>query len=169
MVKSGRKWDAGAIRRSAYIGKVERMFLGQFEHNLDNKGRLMMPARFRELLETGAYLTQGFDDNLTVLTAASFEAMYRAVNEMSLTDPRTRLLRRLLFSNAVRVEFDKTGRVLIPPFLREAANLRETVMVIGVGDSIEIWSKEAWAAQEAQLQDPDFKTDGFAALNLPVH
>ena len=90
------------------------MFLGQYRHNLDNKGRLTIPARFRELLSDGAYITQGFDKNLMVLTAPTFEFISQRVNQMSITDPTARELKRLLFSTADRVEPDSNGRILIP-------------------------------------------------------
>ena len=94
------------------------MFLGQFQHNLDDKGRLMIPARFRELLEGGAYITQGFDKCLMVLTEAYFKQVYERIEAMNLADPTARLLRRLILANAYPVEVDKVGRVLVPQNLR---------------------------------------------------
>ncbi len=73
------------------------MFLGQYEHTVDTKGRMTIPVRFRELLEEGAYITQGFDLNLVVLTASAFERISEYVNQMSLTDPSARQLKRLIF------------------------------------------------------------------------
>ena len=78
------------------------MFLGRYEHTIDEKGRLTIPARYRELLENGAYVTQGFDHNLIVLPAPSFEKMYEHVNQMSMTDPTARQLKRFIFSSAER-------------------------------------------------------------------
>ena len=99
------------------------MFLGQYRHNLDNKGRLTVPARYREMLEGGAYITQGFDRNLMIWQSSAFEAISLRVGKMSITDPASRLLRRLIFSSGERVEVDRSGRVLIPQFLRQAADL----------------------------------------------
>lgn len=76
------------------------MFLGNFQHNLNDKGRLMIPARFRELLEGGAYITQGFDKCLMVLTEDYFKQVYERIEAMNLADPTARLLRRLILSNA---------------------------------------------------------------------
>ena len=76
------------------------MFLGHFQHNLDDKGRLMIPARFRELLEGGAFITQGFDKCLMVMTEAYFKQVYERIEAMNLADPTARLLRRLILSNA---------------------------------------------------------------------
>jgi MraZ protein len=142
------------------------MFLGQHEHTIDEKGRLIIPARYREPLEAGAFITRGFDQNLIVLTASHFEQIYQRVNQMSMTDPSARSLRRLMFANADRVQFDKTGRILIPQFLREAAGLNSSVVVVGVGEFFEIWSAEQWAKQSEQLGDTETNAQRFAALNL---
>ena len=94
------------------------MFLGNFQHNLDDKGRLMIPARFREMLEGGAYITQGFDKCLMVMTEDYFKQVYERIEAMNLADPTARLLRRLILSNAYPVEVDKVGRILVPQNLR---------------------------------------------------
>ena len=88
------------------------MFLGQYTHSFDEKGRLTIPVKYREALLVGAYVTQGFDKNLMVWTAPSFEQIYTQVNDLSITDPNARLLKRLIFSNAVQVGIDRAGRIL---------------------------------------------------------
>ncbi len=142
------------------------MFLGQYRHNLDSKDRLTVPARFRDLLDGGAYVLQGLDRNLMVHTETSFQAISRWVNNMSLTDPETRLLRRLIFSTADRVNVDKSGRILIPQFLRQYAHLDSAVILVGVGDYFEIWSPEFWDQQLAQMQDSDANARRFAAFDI---
>ena len=143
------------------------MFLGQFRHNLDSKGRLTIPARFRDLLvPQGAYVMQGFDRNLMVLPTSTFESISHRVNGMSMTDPRTRLLRRLIFSTANYVEVDRAGRVLLPQFLRDVAELESGVIVVGNGDYFEIWSPELWEAQVEELQDAQINADRFEGLIL---
>jgi MraZ protein len=144
------------------------MFLGRYEHTIDEKGRLTIPARYRELLENGAYVTQGFDGNLIVLPAPSFEQMYQHVNGMSMTDPVARQLKRFMFSNAERCDFDRAGRMLLPQFLRESAELNGNAILVGVGDYFEIWSPQNWARQNELLQDNEATTERFAALNLPI-
>lgn len=142
------------------------MFLGQYHHSLDEKGRITVPARFRELLVDGAYVTQGFDKNLKLLTEPAFETMAEKVNRLSETDPRIRKLRRLYFSSAGRVELDKLGRVLIPGFLRDFAMLDREAVIVGVGEAIEIWSPEAWQEQLDGLSDADANANQFAELDL---
>ncbi|MDZ4159124.1 MAG: division/cell wall cluster transcriptional repressor MraZ [Anaerolineaceae bacterium] len=154
------------FRRSAILRKVERMFLGKYEHAIDEKGRTTIPARYRELLEEGGYITQGFDQNLILLAASTFNRIYQRVNQMSMTDPATRQLRRLIFSNADRIIFDRAGRILIPQFLRQAAGLDGQAIILGLGDYVEIWSPENWSIQNQQLHAADANAQRFAALDL---
>jgi len=143
------------------------MFFGRFYHNLDEKGRLTIPARYRDLLlPDGAYVMQGFDPNIMVLPSAVFESLSNNINQMSITDPTKRLLRRLVFSTTDRVEFDRAGRILIPQFLRQAAGLDTTVVVVGAGLYFEIWSPEAWEDQDDQLHDAQANAQRFSGLEL---
>ena len=144
------------------------MFLGQFQHNLDDKGRLTIPAKFRDALAEGAYLTQGFDRNLRLIKEADFETMAEKINRLSMTDPAIRQLRRLIFATASEVQLDRIGRTLIPQFLREFAGLETEAVIVGVGEAIEIWSPEAWAEQEGLLQDADANAQRFAELDLSL-
>lgn len=142
------------------------MFLGTFQHNLDDKGRLMIPARFRELLDGGAYLTQGFDRCLMVMTGEYFRRVYVDVNATSLTNPDARLLRRMILANTSQVDIDKVGRVLVPQTLREFAGLDGEAIVVGQGEFFEVWSPAEWNEQVKQMQDTETNNKRFAALNL---
>jgi MraZ protein len=142
------------------------MFLGQFQHSLDDKGRLTIPARFRELLEGGAFITHGFDRCLMVLTTAYFEQVYERINAMNLTDPSARLLRRMILANAYPVETDKVGRILVPQNLRQLINLESEAIVTGQGNYFEIWTPVLWNQQMTQFQDTDANNQRFAALDL---
>src|SRR5512138_803906 len=99
------------------------MFLGQYQHSVDEKGRLMIPARFRELLDGRAYITQGFDRCLMVMTDSYFKQVSENLDGMNLADPNARHLRRMIYGTAFNVEVDKVGRVLVPQPLREFAGL----------------------------------------------
>jgi MraZ protein len=142
------------------------MFLGQYQHSLDEKGRLTIPARFRDLLDQGAYITQGFDKNLMVMSPAAFEQVYERITSVSLTDPSARLLRRLIFSNAYPVEVDKAGRILVPQSLRQFLTLDKEAMVVGQGEYFEIWLPADWNQQVKNLQDADANAHRFSAFNL---
>ena len=142
------------------------MFLGQFQHNLDEKGRLMIPARYRELLAAGAFITQGFDKCLMVMTDVYFKQVYERISAMNLADPMARLLRRLILSNAYPVEADKVGRILVPQNLRQVITLESEAIVAGQGEYFEVWTPAAWNEQMAQLQDLETNDQRFAMLDL---
>jgi MraZ protein len=146
------------------------MFLGQFQHNLDDKGRLMIPARYRELLAAGAYITQGFDRCLMVMTDLHFRQVYDRINSMNPTDTSTRLLRRLILSNAYLVEVDKVGRILVPHNLREFLGIANGELIVaGQGDYFEVWAPADWQLQMDNLQDVEANEQRFAALDLSKH
>jgi MraZ protein len=143
------------------------MFLGHFQHNLDDKGRLMIPARFRELLEGGAFITQGFDKCLMVMTEAYFKQVYERIEAMNLADPTARLLRRLILSNAYPVEVDKVGRILMPQNLRTFLGIENGELIVaGQGEYFEVWTPALWSEQMAQLQDTEANNQRFSTLDL---
>ncbi len=142
------------------------MFLGQFQHSLDDKGRLMIPARFRDLLAGGAFITQGFDKCLMVMTETYFKQVYDRVEAMNLADANARSLRRLLLSNAYPVEVDKVGRILVPQNLRAFLQIEGDAIVAGQGEYFEVWKPAEWNEQMTQLQDTEANNQRFAALDL---
>ncbi|GAB4501384.1 MAG: division/cell wall cluster transcriptional repressor MraZ [Anaerolineales bacterium] len=142
------------------------MFLGQFHHTLDEKGRLTIPSAFREALTGGAFLSQGFDRNLMVMTAAYFQQVYQRINAMSITDPSARLLRRLLLSSAYPAEVDKAGRILLPPTLRQFIEIQNEAVVVGQGEYFELWTPGEWALQMQALQDVETNAARFQTLDL---
>ena len=146
------------------------MFLGQFQHNLDDKGRLMIPARYRELLTAGAYITQGFDRCLMVMTDDHFRQVYERINFMNPADATTRHLRRLILSNAYQVEVDKVGRILVPQNLRDFLGIQSGELVVaGQGDYFEVWTPADWQMQMDELQAADANEQRFATLDLSKH
>jgi MraZ protein len=142
------------------------MFLGQYQHNLDEKGRLMIPARYRELLAAGAFITQGFDKCLMVMTDIHFREVYDRINAMNMADQNARLLRRHILSNAYSVEIDRVGRILVPQNLRQSIGLNGEAIVAGQGEYFEVWNPADWNEQMDQLQDVDTNNQRFATLDL---
>ena len=164
VVESGK--DAGCSGVHQLIGIIAQMFLGQYQHNLDDKGRLMIPARFRELLAAGAFITQGFDKCLMVMTDVYFKQVYDRINAMNLADPTARLLRRLILSNAYPVEVDKVGRILVPQNLRQVITLESEAIIAGQGEYFEVWMPASWNEQMAELQNIETNNQRFATLDL---
>jgi MraZ protein len=145
------------------------MFLNHYQHSFDDKGRLTIPSKFRELPDEGAYVVQGLDRNLMVLPPTVFQLLYDRLMAMSLTDPTARLLRRIILGNALRVTPDGVGRVLLSTNLKEYAGLKENVVFVGQGEYFEIWSPDLWKEQEVQVSDAETNAQRFAALDLKIH
>ncbi len=133
------------------------MFLGTHAPRLDEKGRLVLPAKFREGLSAGVVLTKGQDRSIVVWPAAEFAAYAERLNEASRSDARVRAYLRVLFSGAFDEIPDRQGRVTMPAALREYAGLDRDVMVVGNGTTVEIWDAAAWGTylqgQEAGYSD----------------
>lgn len=122
------------------------MFLGEYEHNVDAKGRIAIPAKFRDDLTDGLVVTRGFDQNLLLYPAAAWREVADKVNSLPMGQPATRNLRRLLFASAADLEMDKQGRILLPANLREYAGIDAEAVVAGMDSFIEIWSRDRWQA-----------------------
>jgi MraZ protein len=146
----------------------EQMFLNQYHHSFDDKGRLTIPAKFRELLTEGAFVVQGLDKNLMVLPPAVFQILYDRLMTMSLTNPDARLLREIILGNAMQVTPDGSGRILPSQNLKDYAGLKDDVVFVGQGDRFEIWSAELWQKQQEKINDAATNAQRFAALDLSL-
>jgi MraZ protein len=144
----------------------EHMFLGKFVHSFDDKKRLTVPAKFREPLAGGAFVIQGLDKNLMVLTVQAFETVYQRVMAMNLMDPAARALRRLILGNAAQLELDSAGRILIPQDLRVLVSLENEAILVGQGDYFEVWAPANWKEQETQLQGAADNSQRFSTLDV---
>jgi MraZ protein len=120
------------------------MFWGEFSHHLDEKGRLIIPARYRPQLSQGAILTRGLDRNLVIYPHDAWQSVSERLNQMPITHPTARALRRLLFSGAVEFSLDRQGRMLIPGYLRDYASLDSEVLIAGMETFLEIWEPSGW-------------------------
>ena len=127
------------------------MFLGRYAHNLDAKGRLAIPARYREALAEGVVLTRGIDRCLALYPLEAWRPLADKVAALPLTDADARNFRRLVFAEAADLSLDAQGRILVPPDLRRYAGIEREALVVGVDTSLEIWSPERWAAVESSL------------------
>lgn len=126
------------------------MFYGEYSHNLDDKGRVIIPAKFREIFKENYvekfYVTRGLDQCLFVFTEDIWKAQEKKFREMPFTRSEARKFNRLYFSGAAEVFCDKQGRILLPDYLKTYATIQEQVMIVGVSDRIEIWAKDKWDA-----------------------
>ncbi|EPY08822.1 cell division protein MraZ [Paenibacillus alvei TS-15] len=120
------------------------MFMGEYQHSIDDKGRLIIPAKLRDSLGTTFILTRGLDQCLFVYPMNEWEALEQKLKALPLMKADARAFTRFFFSGASECEWDKQGRVTIPSHLRSYAHLEKECMVIGVQNRVEIWSKDAW-------------------------
>lgn len=142
------------------------MFLGRYEHNIDEKGRITIPAKYREELGETVVVTQGYDGNLQAYPPDTYDLLAERIRGLSILDPNSRMLRRIFFANAERIDFDKAGRILLPAFLRESANLSDIAVLVGNGEYFEFWSPETWQVQQTSLNDVEANMQRFSSLDL---
>ncbi len=142
------------------------MFLGKFARSLDANSRFSVPPAYRGSLAGGAYVTQGFDRNLQVLTTAAFQEIYRTVISLNIANPLARLLLRMILGTAQESGVDADGQLVIPEELKEFANLQNDVLLVGQGEYFEVWAPELWNQQEAQLRDVEANASRFSTLNV---
>ena len=129
------------------------MFFGEYEHSIDDKSRLTLPAKFRDALAGGVILTRGLDSCVAVFARADWQTL--ADERLAPLDPfapATRDMMRFFFAAAADAELDKQGRVLVPPALIRHAQLGREVVVAGVRDHLEIWDRGAWAAHVTEFE-----------------
>jgi MraZ protein len=144
------------------------MFIGQFTHTIDEKGRLTIPVRFRAALSSGAVILQGFDRNLLVYTTEGYQKLAQQAGRLSPTRQNARVVKRVIFGRAGDVQLDASGRVLIPDFLREYARLSGEATIVGTGEYFEIWNAEVWKEELDMVADPDSNAQRFEDFDLSV-
>jgi MraZ protein len=143
-----------------------RLFLGKFSRTIDAKNRFTLPPAFQAELAGGAYMTQGFDRNLQILTAEAFRKVARQTAALNMTNPLARQLLRLLLATAIPMQGESHNSVILPEDLKTFAALHSEAVLVGQGDYIEVWAPEQWEKQEAQLRDAEANSSRFSALNV---
>lgn len=142
------------------------MLIGEYNHNIDSKGRLILPSKFRSELGERFIVTKGFDGCLYGYSEAEWKAIEEKIKTLPLvTGKDARNFTRFFFSSAIECEIDSQGRILISQNLREFANLQKEVVIIGVSSRIEIWSKEKWEEYN-NLQDSDDIAEKMSFLGI---
>ena len=132
------------------------MFMGQYNHTIDAKGRVIIPAKFREKLGTSFVVTKGLDGCLYGYANDDWAAFEERLGTLPITNKNTRQFTRFFLAGAAECELDKQGRILIPSVLREFAALEKDVVLVGVGSRIEIWDKARWN-ESISIYDDDME------------
>lgn len=143
------------------------MFVGEFVHSFDDKGRLTIPAKFRDDLAGGLVVTRGIDRCLSVYPRQVWDDLAKRVAQLPVTQRNARNFGRLMFSGAADFIPDRQGRVLIPQGLRDYAGLNSEAVIIGLYDRLEIWSPDSWASVKAEVEeDPESIAEQLQELGI---
>ena len=143
------------------------MFMGEYNHIIDAKGRLIIPARFRELLGEEFILTKGLDGCLSICPMDAWEAFETKLRALPLTNKNARTFTRFFVAGATNCELDRQGRVLVPQPLREFAGLEKEVVLTGNLNRIEIWSKEKWS-ENCNYDDMDSIAESMRDMDIII-
>lgn len=141
------------------------MFLGEHQYTIDDKGRLTVPAKFRQPLLSGLVITRGLDHNLVIYPLNEWDKLVDRIKQLEYANPDARNFRRMVFSGASDMEPDKQGRVNIPSYLLEFAQITKEVMVVGVHSYIELWAPERWQMLREALESEQ-NADQWANLGI---
>lgn len=120
------------------------MFIGEYNHNLDDKGRLAIPAKFRTILKKGAVVTKGLDNCLFLYSKEQFEIIAKKFASLPVSQSKARAFARHMLAGAMDVDFDTQGRINLPEYLRIFSGLKKSVIIAGLYDRLEIWDEKSW-------------------------
>ena len=120
------------------------MFFGEYQHKIDDKGRLAIPSKFRKKLSKGAVVTRGLDSSLFLFPKEEWDKLAERLARLPLGKANSRALSRLMLAGAMEAELDKQGRIVLPDYLRKYASMKKEVVVAGLYDRVEIWDMKQW-------------------------
>lgn len=166
MVESGGKCHEVVEK---WLTEDKIMFMGEYNHSIDAKGRLIVPAKFREVLGEEFVVTKGLDGCLFVYPQAEWRNFEEKLKSLPLTNKNARQFTRFFLAGAATCEVDKQGRILLPQVLREFAELEKEVVLVGVASRIEIWSSKRWnECMEAYDEDMDEVAENMESLGFSI-
>lgn len=120
------------------------MFIGEYNHSLDSKGRVAVPAKFRIALKKGAVVTKGLDNCLFLYSKEQFKEIAKKFAALPISQAKARAFARHMLAGAMDVEFDNQGRITLPEYLRKFSSLKKKVVIAGLYDHLEIWDESTW-------------------------
>jgi MraZ protein len=142
------------------------LFTGEYRHTIDAKGRVAVPARFRAELAAGAFVSRWIDTCLAIFPRPEWEKLANRVAELPFSDAGARVFSRFVFSGAFEFTLDAQGRAVLPPGLREFAELNTDAVVVGARDHIELWEPGKWATYSAEMNSADALGARIADLGI---
>jgi len=120
------------------------MFIGEYQHTIDTKGRMAIPAKFRSVLKKGAIVTRGLDGCLFVYTNDEWKTLVEKLSQLPISQQKSRAFARLMLAGAMDVSLDSQGRILIPEYLRSYAQLKKNTVIAGLYNRLEVWDSASW-------------------------
>lgn len=128
------------------------MFIGEYSHNVDDKGRMAIPVKFRRELQKGAVVTRGLDNCLFLYTKTEWAKLAEKLAALPISQSNTRAFSRLMLAGAMDVDLDKQGRVVLPEYLRNFASIKKSLIIAGLYNRLEIWDEEIWKKYKNQTE-----------------
>ena len=120
------------------------MFIGEYKHSIDSKGRLAIPVKFRNLLKKGAVVTRGIDNCLFLYPKEQWHEIAKKLSNLPISQAKARAFSRLMLAGAMDVDFDNQGRITLPEYLRKYSGLKKKTIIAGLYDRLEIWDEDIW-------------------------
>jgi|SRR3989338_5596833 len=143
------------------------MFIGEYKYNLDTKNRLALPSKFRKLFSQGAVITKGLDSCLFIYTAKEWSKLVEKLAQLPISQAKSRAFSRLMLAGAMDVNLDGQGRIILPDYLKDFANLNKKVVVAGLYNRLEVWDEKLWSQyQRTSEKDSNEIAEGLVGLGV---
>ena len=143
------------------------MFIGEYQHSVDEKGRMAIPSKFRSALKKSAVITRGLDNCLFVYTSAEWQKLVEKIANLPLSQQKSRAFSRMMLAGAMDVSLDAQGRILIPEYLRSFAGLKKETIVAGLYNRLEVWDKKQWDGYKSSTEKDSAKiAEGLDGLGV---
>ncbi len=146
---------------------IKTVLIGEYQHIIDDKNRMAIPAKFRELISRGCVVTRGLDHCLFLFTKEEWTKLAEKISALPIAQANTRAFSRLMLSGAMQLELDTQGRIVLPEYLKEYAGLKKKIVIAGVSNRLEVWDEEEWKRyKHATEQQSNQIAEGMANLGI---
>ena len=143
------------------------MFIGEYKYNLDDKNRLAIPSKFRKFFTDGAVITKGLDNCLFIYTAKEWQKLVDKLANLPISQAKSRAFSRLMLAGAMDVLLDKQGRIILPDYLKQFAELNKQVVLAGLYNRLEVWDEKAWSKyQRVSEKESNQISEGLVDLGI---
>ncbi len=145
--------QTGSLTLTYQLKLILRMFIGEYQHSIDEKGRVSLPAKFRARLASGCVVTRGIDKCLWIYPQDEWEKLAEKISQLPITQKDSRNFSRLILAGAMDLSIDKLGRINLPNYLKDYAGIKKKIICIGMYNRIEIWPEETWIEFKKNMEE----------------